>query len=203
MDLTSLPPEYFNTKEFFRTRDRKLKDKGYVVDRNGRPIRRKKMKRSYSVPYILGLSISLIILVVLIVLLALIFFDVIHWGKELLCVPGFDEGTCERSDFLDTYVWSAKRLYDVNGEQCKSGVAFRTYAPDAKKVQVVIRNLTSLITYDMMYHLFILILYRRQVDGCWFVNLCNIGVGNSYSFSITSSKGIDVCSRLSLGSSFV
>ena len=73
MELTSLPPEYFNTKEFFRARDRKLKDKGYVVDRNGRPIRRRKMKRNYSIPYILGLSISLIILVVLIVLLALVF----------------------------------------------------------------------------------------------------------------------------------
>lgn len=203
MDISSLPADYFDTRSFFKDHDKKLKDKGYGVDRYGRPKRKRKLKRNYGSMYILHLSISLLLVAVLVILLILVHFDILRWGKELRCAPGFNIGKCERMDFLDSYVWKGDRSYDVNGESCEYGVAFRIWAPLANRVHIHIDNTTAVAEYNMEYYLFFNIMYRRQNDGCWFVNVCNIGVGIYYSFSVFPDTSSTSCSKLSLGASSV
>ena len=43
MEIAAIPDDYFNTREYFRAKDRKYRDKGYIVDRYGRPVRKKKV----------------------------------------------------------------------------------------------------------------------------------------------------------------
>ncbi len=40
---------------------------------------------------------------------------------------------------------------------------------------------------------------RRQNDGAWFVNVCNVDYANSYIFKLITDNGTKECSRLSLG----
>lgn len=44
MEIAAIPDDYFNTREYFRAKDRKYRDKGYIVDRYGRPVRKKKVR---------------------------------------------------------------------------------------------------------------------------------------------------------------
>lgn len=149
MEVSSLPPDYFNTKKFFKECDRSLREKGYVVDRLGRPIRKKKLKRTYSAPYIIYMTISVVLGVTLVILLFLVQTGSIRWGEAVLCAPGFTEDSCERMDFLDAYIWRGKRDYDVNGGVCSAGVAFRTWAPKASQVVIQIGNETATNAYKM------------------------------------------------------
>lgn len=159
MDFSSLPQDYFNTKRYFKESDKSLKEKGYVVDRYGRPIRKRKLKRTYSLSYVIYFSISLLGVVALLFFLVLILLDVISWGNSIHCVPGFTIGTCQRMDFLDNLIWSEKKEYNVNGDTCKYGVAFRTWAPKASTVLIQIHNSTGLVEYKLMYFLFLYFMY--------------------------------------------
>lgn len=149
MDIASLPQDYFNTKKYFKESDKSLKDKGFVVDRYGRPIRKRKLKRTYSISYVIYFILSVSIVLVLAVLLLLVHFGIIRWGENVRCAPGFDIGVCERMDFLDIYMWSETKEYDANGNSCSSGVAFRTWAPKAKLVLIQIHNNTGINEYSL------------------------------------------------------
>ena len=82
-------------------------------------------------------------------LFTLLRFGVIRWGLPLSCPPGFTVGDCERMDFLDTYIWTESKNYRVGNSECSHGVAFRTWAPAATSVQVIIQNDTSSASYAM------------------------------------------------------
>lgn len=43
------------------------------------------------------------------------------------------------------------------------------------------------------------VMSRRQNDGSWFVNVCNVDYANSYVFKLYSNNLTKVCNRLSLG----
>ena len=149
MDIASLPQDYFNTKKYFKESDKSLKEKGFVVDRHGRPIRKRKLKRTYSVSYVIYFILSISIVFILTTLLLLVHFGIIRWGEDVRCAPGFDIGVCERMDFLDMFMWSENKEYDVGDNSCSSGVAFRTWAPKAKQALIQIYNNTGMSEYEM------------------------------------------------------
>ena len=41
--------------------------------------------------------------------------------------------------------------------------------------------------------------YRRQYDGCWFANVCQVEIGFSYFYEMYNDKSQQTCKRLSLG----
>ena len=133
MEIAAIPDDYFNTREYFRAKDRKYRDKGYIVDRYGRPVRKKKVKRTWNVRPLIWLVILFALFISL----------------PLSCPPGFTVGDCERMDFLDTYIWTESKNYRVGNSECSHGVAFRTWAPAATSVQVIIQNDTSRASYAM------------------------------------------------------
>ena len=153
MEISSLSPEYFDTKKFFHEKDKKLREKGYVVDRYGRPIRKRKMKRSYSMTHIFYLLLSIAVSLAFLILLLLVYLDILRWGKDVMCVPGFDFGICERTDFLDSFVWQMNKNYDVNGEVCSRGVAFRVWAPKATSIKLMLvedgKTKENIMKYDL------------------------------------------------------
>ena len=169
MDLASIPSDYFDKKWFFMRGSPRLRKKPVVVNRYGRPIRKKKVKRQYPVNVIFIYLVLITIFVALTVVLVLIRLGHVQWRKSAECVPGFDIGECERMDFLDTYIWKEDRYFDVGNRHCSYGVAFRTWAPLATFVSVVIVNDTSSASYPMVY---ILLLQLYHID----VNMMVVGL---------------------------
>lgn len=149
MDLSGIPSEYFDTKSYFRQQDKKLRKKGYVVDRYGRPIKKRRIKKNISVSRTACYAATMLLIFLWIVLFLLVYLDVVTWGKQRVCPPGFDYGECERTDFLDSYIWKPMRTYSVNGVDCKYGVAFRIWSPVVDKVEVSITDYVKTTDYDM------------------------------------------------------
>ena len=151
MDLSGIPSEYFDTKSYFRQQDKKLRKKGYVVDRYGRPIKKRRIKKNISVSRTACYAAAMLLIFLWIVLFLLVYLDVVTWGKQRVCPPGFDYGECERTDFLDSYIWKPMRTYNVNGVDCKYGVAFRIWSPVVDKVEVSITDYVKTTDYDMRF----------------------------------------------------
>lgn len=42
--------------------------------------------------------------------------------------------------------------------------------------------------------------HRRQYDGCWFANVCQVEIGYSYYYEMYNDESKRTCKRLSLGS---
>ena len=74
MEIAAIPDDYFNTREYFRAKDRKYRDKGYIVDRYGRPVRKKKVKRTWNVRPL----IWLVILFALFISLLVVYINLIY-----------------------------------------------------------------------------------------------------------------------------
>lgn len=157
MDLASIPSDYFDKKCFFKSGGERLRKKPVVVNRYGRPIRKKKVKRHYSLNLILIYLILVTILIALTVVLVLLRLGLIQWQNSVVCVPNFDTGGCEKMDFLDTYIWKEDRYYSVGNRYCSYGVAFRTWAPFVTSASVVIVNDTSSASYPMEYVILVIL----------------------------------------------
>ena len=149
MEVASIPTEYFDTKAYFKNKDRQLWQKGFVVGHNGLPIRRRKVKRNMSTKSMFFLSISFVLLFTLTVITILLWTGVITWGYATICPEGFNMPNCERMDFLDTYIWQGNKKYKINNQECYYGVAFRTWAPMASAVSVIFSNSTHTQAYPM------------------------------------------------------
>ena len=82
MDLASIPSDYFDKKWFFMRGSPRLRKKPVVVNRYGRPIRKKKVKRQYPVNVILIYLVLITIFVALTVVLVLIRLGHVQWRKS-------------------------------------------------------------------------------------------------------------------------
>lgn len=149
MEVASVSSEYFDTKAYFKNKDRQLWQKGYVVGHNGLPIRRRKMKHNMSTKSMFFLSISSVMLFTFTVITILLWTGAITWGYDTICPEGFNMPNCERMDFLDTYIWQGNKKYKINNQDCYYGVAFRTWSPMASAVSVIFSNSTHTQEYPM------------------------------------------------------
>lgn len=149
MEVASIPNEYFDTKAYFKNKDRQLWLKGFVVGHSGLPIRRRKVQRNMSTKSMFFLSISSVLLFTLTVITILLGAGVITWGYATICPEGFNLPNCERMDFLDTYIWQGNKKYKIDSHECYYGVAFRTWAPMASAVSVFFSNSTHTHVYPM------------------------------------------------------
>ena len=149
MEVASIPNEYFDTKAYFKNKDRQLWLKGFVVGHSGLPIRRRKVQRNMSTKSMFFLSISSVLLFTLTVITILLGAGVITWGYATICPEGFNLPNCERMDFLDTYIWQGNKKYKIDSHECYYGVAFRTWAPMASAVSVIFSNSTHTHVYPM------------------------------------------------------
>ena len=151
MDLSSIPSEYFDTRAYFKKQDKKLRERGYVVDRFGRPVKKRKLKREHPKTQIAIYYVSCGVIFVWGGVVVLVYVKGLTWGERNVCPPGFDYGECEKKDFLDTYVWKPMKTYVVNNVECKHGVAFRIWSPLVEQVQVSITDYTKTSTYNMKF----------------------------------------------------
>ena len=94
MEVASVSSEYFDTKAYFKNKDRQLWQKGYVVGHNGLPIRRRKMKHNMSTKSMFFLSISSVMLFTFTVITILLWTGAITWGYDTICPEGFNMPNC-------------------------------------------------------------------------------------------------------------
>ena len=157
MNVGGLPNDYFNTSKFFISGNKKLKENGFKAPRHGRPLRKKSERRAVVVPKTILYLVLLGIFVLLCIILTLVHFGILQWKQYTTCLPNFTIGNCESMGFLDTYIWKEKKEYSVGMESCSYGVAFRTWAPLAAEVSVIVSNNSIGKTYQMRYAFYIMI----------------------------------------------
>ena len=151
MNVGSLSHDYFNTSKFFIPGNKKLKENGFKTPRHGRPLRKKTERNVIVVPKTILYLVLLGIFVLLCIILSLVHFGILQWKQYTTCLPNFTIGNCESMSFLDTYVWKEKKEYNAGTESCSYGVAFRTWAPLAAEVSVIISNHSTSHTHQMKY----------------------------------------------------
>ena len=149
LSLERLPPDYFVVGKKRLSTLKEFGEKRYL-----RKMRRKKSqmwsKTSKEDICILSTIVTLIVTVLAFLVLT------IFWNPETTstivnCPIGYFGERCERNDFLDLIPWTGTNDVSAEDGTCQSGYSFRTWAPGARIVNLVIKlSETSQPTYYPM-----------------------------------------------------
>ena len=137
LSLERLPPDYFAVNKKRLSTLKEFGEQRYL-----RKMRRKKRqmwsKTSKEDICILSTIVTLIVAVLAILVLT-IFWNPEATSAAVNCPIGYFGDRCERNDFLDLNPWTGTGDVNAGDGTCQSGYSFRTWAPGARKVNLVIK----------------------------------------------------------------
>lgn len=183
-EIERLPQFYYNVNKSNLIRRSQSSSKRH---RKRQRLRRNKNKQKISKTeiWIIVLLVVSILLVVAFIAASL-FYDDSERMKKIYCPNGYYGEQCERNDFLDTLEWKSNEQINTEGAQCYSGYSFRTWAPGASSVRLLIQtpDRSTPHYYFMLYSVDSLLTCRSQDYGFWYILVCNWSPGTLYKFQV-------------------
>lgn len=88
---------------------------------------------------LLSFLLIIFVTVIIIILVPKNNHDIVPEPEKKECPPGFSGDNCDSTSFIGASIWSSDKFYTLSdGFLYKKGIAFRVYAPSARRVIVLI-----------------------------------------------------------------
>lgn len=158
-----------------------------------------KQKLSRTEIWIIAMLVVAILLVLAFIAVSLLWNDS-KTVTKIYCPSGYYGEHCERNDFIDALGWTANEAVSTADAQCSSGYSFRTWAPGASSVRLLIQTpeRSTPYYYFMVYFIDSYLTSRSQDNGFWFILICSWSPGTIYKFQVDHNS--ESVYSLSLGS---
>lgn len=176
VNKSSLMKRSQSTRKRHRKRERRRRNKN-------------KWKLSKAEICVFTLLVIAILLVIGFIAVSL-FWDNTKAVTKVYCPNGYYGEHCERNDFIDALEWTANEIIETADGRCISGYSFRTWAPGASIVRLLIQMPEKSLPfyYSMMYFPISIFILRPQDNGFWFILICNWSPGTIYKFQVDHSS---------------
>ena len=193
-----LPQFYYNVnKSNLIKRSQSISKRHRKRERRRRNKNKQKLSRTEI--WIIAMLVVAILLVLAFIAVSLLWNDS-KTVTKIYCPSGYYGEHCERNDFIDALGWTANEAVSTADAQCSSGYSFRTWAPGASSVRLLIQTpeRSTPYYYFMVYFIDSYLTSRSQDNGFWFILICSWSPGTIYKFQVDHNS--ESVYSLSLGS---